>query len=136
KRFLSSAADQDRWQNKGRARLWDARTGRPVTPPLAMDRRGYPDWWKDWKVGDPRVSGALAASLRRGSIPNERVAWSPSGAVLFTWNEGELCRFWDAATGKCIGEPVSEKLADYGLDKLREELSWHNRKFNEGIQAP
>ena len=59
------------------ARLWDARTGEPIGPPMVHD---------DW------VSS---------------VAFSPDGRTILTGSYDRTARLWDRATGRPIGEPLT-----------------------------
>jgi hypothetical protein len=61
----------------GTARIWDAATGRPLTPPLRHD----------------------------GGI--RMVAFSPDGTRLATASEDRTARLWDAASGRPLSPPLA-----------------------------
>jgi hypothetical protein len=98
------------------ARVWDVRTGQPVTPPLqhkggvfcarfsADGRRlvtGSLD--KCARIWDARDGRLLAGPLRnRGVVPTAR--FSPDGRQLLTIAANDPARVWDATTGKLLYE--------------------------------
>jgi WD40 repeat protein len=71
-------------------RLWDVETGRPLVAPMGPrpDRPG---------------SGPGARSLRHPA-PLRLAAISPGGKVVTTVGQDDTVRFWDAATGRSLGE--------------------------------
>jgi WD40 repeat protein/serine/threonine protein kinase/tetratricopeptide (TPR) repeat protein len=76
--LIAPRSDPDR---KGEVRVWDAATGRPITPPLG-------------------TAGAV-----------QQVAFSPGGGRVLAVTAGgpasrDRVRVWDAATGRPVGEPV------------------------------
>jgi WD40 repeat protein len=75
------------------ARVWDAATGRPVTPPLAHD------------------GGVMS------------VAFSPDGRHLLTGSDDKLARLWDVETGRAVLPPLAHPAggvrAAYGPDGRR-----------------
>jgi WD40 repeat protein/tetratricopeptide (TPR) repeat protein len=77
RRVVTAAADQT-------ARVWDAATGQPVTPPLR----------------------------HRGKV--RHAAFSPDGGLVATAGDDRAARVWDAATGEPITPPLTHPEAVMG----------------------
>lgn len=77
----------------GEARVWDATTGEPVSPPL---KHGGEVW---------------------------QAAFSPDGRFLVTASEDRTARVWDTATGQALGSPMVHNSpvhqATFSLDGAR-----------------
>jgi WD40 repeat protein len=67
------------WSTDGTARVWDARTGKPLTEPLTHQ-------------------GEVVAA-----------AFSPDGARVVTASTDGTARVWDAHTGKPLTEPLAHQ---------------------------
>jgi WD40 repeat protein len=63
----------------GKARLWDAETGQPLSPPMA----------------------------HQDSV--HAVAFSPDGKTVLTGSWDNTARLWDAATGQPLGPPMTHR---------------------------
>ncbi|MGH9890468.1 MAG: AAA-like domain-containing protein [bacterium] len=111
----------------GTARLWNAKTGRPVTKPRLHDGRLWavafsPDseilvtgsedhtarLW-DGKTGSP-IAGPLSHD---GTVWT--VAFSPDGATVLTGSDDNTARLWDSQTGKPVGEPLRHQGAVWAV---------------------
>jgi WD40 repeat protein/serine/threonine protein kinase len=104
----------DDWQ----ARVWDADTGQPVTPPLA--HKGYvyhaafsPDGRRVVTASDDKTARVWDADtgkpLTEPLAHGERVlhaSFSPDGGRVATASWDGMIRVWDAATGEVIGPPL------------------------------
>ncbi len=99
------------------ARLWDARTGKPVGGPLEHDERvtaavfspdgqrvltGSAD--KTARLWDVRTGKAVLKPLEHPDAV-VAVAFSPDGATLATTCADQKARLWKAATGQPLGPP-------------------------------
>src|SRR5206468_4174205 len=71
---LAVAGDDDH-----AGRVFDARTGAPLTPPLGHDG------------------------------PVRRVAFSPDGRVVVTASDDRTARLWDAGTGRLLVPPLQHR---------------------------
>ncbi len=126
-RFNSSG---DRFASAGVvnwSRVWSARTGEPLTPPL---HHGGEVRWVDWspeskrlltaglmpevRVWDASTGEQLLAPLRLGSKPLETALWSPDGRFVVARSDENTVRVWDANTG----EPVTPVLPHSGYVRL------------------
>jgi WD40 repeat protein/serine/threonine protein kinase len=101
------------------ARVWDARTGQAITPPLlhgaAVRHAAFsPDGkWvatasEDWtaRVWNAATGEAITPPLKHG----EKVSYacfSPNGKQVVTASYDKTARVWDAATGKALYQPLS-----------------------------
>jgi WD40 repeat protein/tetratricopeptide (TPR) repeat protein len=116
----------------GTARIWEARTGQPRTPPLP-----HPDW-----VSCARFSpdGRLLATACRDGVVRvwdvaqgtptgmvcrhakwvNSVEFSTEGNQLVTAADDRLARIWDVRTGAAIGRPLQHagvvKMAAFSMD--------------------
>ena len=100
------------------ARVWDARTGQPVTPPLPHTGEvraavfnpqgtsvltGGKD--KTARLWDAATGQPLCPPLAHPTDVR-CVAFSPDGKLAATGCTGDTAHVWDAATGKAIGAPL------------------------------
>jgi len=103
------------------ARVWDARSGQPVTPPLRHANDVYSAEFSPdgrWVLTGGRGSGfriwnstngqPFAGLLHRGSI--RAASFSEDGKLLATATPDKAVRVWDVATG----DPVTPPLAHPG----------------------
>jgi hypothetical protein len=117
----------------GEARVWDAATGMPLTPPLdhknpvvhaafSPDGRrvvtagGGLGGGKTW--GAARVWDASTGRPITPPLTHQRavlyVAFSPDGRHVLTASEDGTARVWDAATGKPLTPPLQHQGATMG----------------------
>jgi WD40 repeat protein len=108
----------DRFATAGKvswSRVWDARTGEPLTQPL---EHGGEVRWVDWspdgrriltagltpevKVWDASTGEQLLAPLVLGAKPLETAQWSLDGRFIVARSDENTVRVWDAATGEPI----------------------------------
>jgi WD40 repeat protein/serine/threonine protein kinase len=101
------------------AQVWDARTGRPVGPPLRHTARIRavalsPDGRLLLTGGDDRVArlwetatGRPVGSPLAHAARVEVVAFSPDGKAALTGAKDGAARLWDTATGTALGQPLS-----------------------------
>jgi len=101
------------------SRVWSARTGEPLTPPLHHGGEvRFVAWSPDGKriitagltpelrVWDASTGEQLLASLHLGTKPLEAGLWSLDGRFIVARSDDNVVRVWDAATG----EPVTPLL--------------------------
>ena len=100
------------------ARVWDARTGRPITQRMRHDHRvgwvGFsPDgktlatacWDKSVRLWDSRTGEPLTAPLRHSAIVY-RAIWGTNLHQLFTLTENDQVQGWDLRTGDPLTPPL------------------------------
>jgi WD40 repeat protein/tetratricopeptide (TPR) repeat protein len=115
--------DPKTWQisRTGEGRVWDASTGRPVTPILKQDLILYavafsPDGGRvvtggqdtTAQVWDARTGQPIGPRLRHGS-EIDRVAFSTDGRRVITSALDGTAKLWDAATGQAVAPPALQK---------------------------
>jgi dipeptidyl aminopeptidase/acylaminoacyl peptidase len=100
------------------ARVWDARTGQPVTEPLRHERGVWsaqfsPDgqlvlttsYEKEARVWDARTGQPVTERLRHeGWVLSAQ--FSPDGQRVVTASSDNTARVWDARTGQPLTEPL------------------------------
>ena len=104
------------WDNT--ARVWDAKTGNPVTEPLQHDNYVYsavfsPDGKyivtasedKTARVCDAVSGEPVTGPLQHDADVNSAV-FSPDGKYIVTASEDKTARVWDAITGEPVTEPL------------------------------
>jgi len=103
------------------ARLWDARTGKPLGQPLqhqgivqavafSPDGRAVLTGSQDntARLWDARTGKPLGPPLQhQGWV--RAVAFSPDGWALLTGSDDNTARLWDARTGKPLGPPLQHQ---------------------------
>ena len=122
------------------ARIWDARTGKPVTPLMEdeaeNDEAGsmdYATFSRDGRrvataswTGSGRVWDAATGKPLTPKLGGTWVAWvafDPGGRRVVTAGQHKTARVWDAETGKAVTPPLRHRLpvvwADFSEDGLR-----------------
>jgi WD40 repeat protein/serine/threonine protein kinase len=137
-RAVATAASS-RWGSHAFAtvRVWDARTGRPITPELPYDTSVFTlDFSPDsrslltasgsnrefGRPGEARILDAATGALRVPAIltpgPCLAARFSPDGRRLITasrvataWTERCEARIWDAATGRPLTPPLEHPVS-------------------------
>jgi len=104
--------------NECPARIWDAKTGRPVAVlggPLEASDQCFMLDEEGWYLYDTRnqfnIEGALP-TLRVGGHTDivDFAAWSSDGRLILTGSHDGTARLWNASTAKCLA--VLEGLAE------------------------
>ena len=116
-------------------RVWNAKTGAPLGPPVRCGSVvTRVDWSPDGqriamaglppevRVWDPDTGELLLPPLRLGNLPLQSVAWSLDGRFLVARSDENVVRVWDAATG----EPVTP-LLKHDHSVLLAQLAPNNR---------
>jgi WD40 domain-containing protein len=100
------------------ARVWDARTGEPMTPPLVHQgglcfalfspdglRVATCSWDKTARLWDTQTGRALTEPLRHGAVVHT-VDFSTDGQWLVTASDDRCVRIWDCRNGQPVSEPL------------------------------
>jgi len=100
------------------ARVWDGRTGEPITPPLQHQggvcwAQFSPDglrvatcsWDKTARLWDSQTGKALTEPLRHGEVV-QTVYFRPDGERLVTASDDGTVRIWDSRTGQPVSDPL------------------------------
>ena len=108
------------------ARVWDARTGEPVTEPLRHDGRvqsvafsadakhvvtGSMD--NTVRVWDARTGESVTELLHDGSV--QSVAFSADAKHVVTGSDDNTARIWDVRTGESVTEPLRHDGSVYSV---------------------
>src|SRR5262249_40226719 len=96
-------------------RIWNARTGEPLTPPLpaeiddAVDRCGFSrdgrQVFADGLLGARVWDAASGRLLHQFPQEQQHIAFSAGGRHVVTWG-GHTARTWDARTYQPAGQPL------------------------------
>jgi WD40 repeat protein len=110
-RIVSASSDNT-------ARVWDARTGEAITPPLqhqggVLCSQFSPDglrvatcsWDKTARLWDSRTGKALTEPLRHGGLV-QSVYFRADGEWLVTGSQDRTVRLWDSRSGQPISDPL------------------------------
>ncbi len=111
-RFTTASGD-------GTARVWNANTGEPITPPLkhagVVSARFSPDGrWVATASSDgtAQVWNAATGEPRTPPLRHKKglrsVTFSPDGRWVLTASEDYTAQVWDAATGQPSGPPLQD----------------------------
>src|SRR5262249_13177982 len=109
RRVLTVTSDFD--QNN-EARVWDAATGRPVTPPIQHSDSAFPGEGAEKDLpSDLAGWGSFVLSEPDQGIALQQAAFSPDGRKVVTasFHRGRRAfevRVWDAATGQPLSPPL------------------------------
>jgi tetratricopeptide (TPR) repeat protein len=111
RRVVTASLDQT-------ARVWDAATGQPVTPPLKHNGSVFhaafsPDGRcvvtasldRTARVWDAATGQPITPPLKHGG-PVQYAALSPNGRCVVTASGDQSARVWDAATGQPVTPPL------------------------------
>ena len=100
------------------ARVWDAATGEPLTPPMEHSAAVYgavfsPDGRSVLTAGQDGTARLWSATTGRSLAPPLRhaaavwqAAFSSDGKKIITASEDHTARIWDAATGRELTPPL------------------------------
>jgi WD40 repeat protein/tetratricopeptide (TPR) repeat protein len=111
---VTASADQT-------ARVWDARTGQPLTEPLrhngvVTSAQFSPDgqrlvtasWDKTARIWDARTGQPLSQPLQHNGLVNS-AQFSPDGLRLVTVSSDKTARVWDAWWELALAEPLKHR---------------------------
>jgi WD40 repeat protein len=100
------------------ARVWDARSGQPVTEPLehsnlVQSAQFSPDgtrvvtasWDRTARVWNALTGQSVSGPLKHDSFVNS-ARFNPDGSRIVTASKDKTARVWDAQTGQPLTEPI------------------------------
>ena len=103
------------------ARVWDAKSGKPIGEPLKHDgavrSAGFsPDGTRivtasedqTARVWDAITGQPVGEPLKHGGVVH-RASFSPDGARILTASGDKTARLWDAKTGQPLGDPLTHE---------------------------
>jgi WD40 repeat protein/serine/threonine protein kinase len=129
RRILTASADRS-------ARVWDARSAQPLTPPIwhkrgvngarfSADDRRILTWSVDGtaRVWDSQTGTPISQPMRHHDSVNV-AAFSPDGMRVVTGSKDGWVRLWDAASGYPLSEPLH-----HNEQIVAVEFSSDNKRF-------